>query len=258
MLSPTAKMTETIDRNTDMFALEIQIIEVDALLGEIRSNGHRPRPREITDNIVALLLMKSEIQRRMTANSNPQNETPIEETNLECVACNESFNPQEMMIPACGHGYCHKCAIEVVKSSLTDINMFPPRCCDEPFDIETQWLFMDRTLWAQLERRKAEHDDPSPTYCWKPNCANLLSPEDKDDSVGKCPKCHKETCVKCKEKMHQGPCVGGTHDYANMLALIEEKGWKRCPSCGQGIERSIGCPHMQCDDVLHILSLIHI
>lgn len=236
-----------------MRAWELQLREIDEALNYDSQADNLSASQEVADRIIGLEYLKSEIQRNITFQPNSHTMTTEQQITFECVACNELFPLQIMVNCTCEHRYCHSCAIELVQSSLSDINLFPPRCCGTPLPLETKWRFMTTALWEKFEKRKLETSGPPPTYCWTPSCANLLLPENITNSVGTCPKCHKRTCTKCKEKTHIGSCAGGVYDHLNVTEFILKNGWKRCPKCGRGIERIDGCPHMLYEIALYAL-----
>lgn len=57
-----------------------------------------------------------------------------------------------------------------------------------------------------------------------------------------CSQCKKRTCVKCREQFHPGPCVPD----AALAELPRSGNIRRCPLCGEAIEKNGGCRHMQC------------
>lgn len=239
-------MAQTLDPQTERLLLQMQLQEIDAAIQELRGEELSSTDPDMINQMTGLGLLRSEIlQRTITAARNPEAVlTTISAGEYECTACSEGFNAPQTINLSCGHRYCHDCAIEVVRSSLQNVNSFPPRCCNLPLPLATKWKFMDFKLWSQYETRRLEIGDPSPTYCWEPKCSTLISSVDKADQSGTCPRCLQKTCIKCKEKMHHGACMGGIYGHADVTALMAEKGWKRCPRCGHGVERRSGCPHM--------------
>lgn len=237
----TERMAETFNDRAERLALEIQIQQIDTALEELRLSINPQTSQDTRDQIFVLELLRTEMQQSIAA---VPNHLPPQ-TAFECVACNETHPPSGMINCTCGHRYCHDCAIEVVRSSLTDVNLFPPQCCGVPMQLETKWPFMDADMWSRVRQRKIEITVSAPTYCSGPRCSRLLLPAEIQNSVGTCPDCHRRTCLKCKERMHQGECLGGLFGHGNVAALMTDKGWQRCPSCGHGIERTDGCPHMR-------------
>lgn len=226
-------------------ALKIQVQEIDAQLEELRAMINSRTSQDTSDQIFGLELLRTEMKQSIAAMPNRRGRHVRPQTAFECVACNENHPLSGMINCSCGHRYCHDCAIEVVRSSLTDVNLFPPQCCGVPVQLETKWDFMSADLWARVQQRKIEMSELAPTYCSYSRCSRLLLPADIRNSVGTCPECERRTCLKCKERMHRGECLGGVFGHANVTALMTDKGWQRCPSCGHGIERTDGCPHMR-------------
>ena len=238
-------MEDTFDSRVETLALQIQLQEIDADLQELRATTTPHTSQDIRDQIFALELMKVDMQQSIAAVRNPQSLNPRPpQTMFECVACNESHPASEMITCGCNHRYCHECAIEVVRSSLTDVNLFPPRCCGVPLPLENRWPFMSADLWTRVRLRKIEMNEVAPTYCSDARCSKLLLSADIHNSIGTCPDCNRRTCLKCKERMHQGECLGSLFGNAKVTNLMTDRGWQRCPRCGHGIERRDGCPHM--------------
>ncbi|KAG5799374.1 hypothetical protein H9Q69_001585 [Fusarium xylarioides] len=49
----------------------------------------------------------------------------------ECIACNDRFPPLALSRSPCSHEYCRECIVGLVRSSLQDETLFPPRCCGQ-------------------------------------------------------------------------------------------------------------------------------
>lgn len=250
-------MAETFDGRAETLALQFQLREIDADLQELRATVTPRTSQDMRDQIFALELLRMDMQQSIAAVPNPQGLTPRPPpTAFECVACNEEHPANGMITCNCGHRYCHDCAIEMVRSSLTDINLFPPQCCDAPIQLETRWSFMTAELWERVRQRKIEINVVAPTYCSNAICSRLLLPADITNSVGTCPDCERRTCLRCKERMHQGECLGDLFGHANVTALMTDNGWQRCPNCGHGVERRDGCPHMRYATLPDLIDLL--
>ncbi|KAK0718937.1 hypothetical protein B0T21DRAFT_425143 [Apiosordaria backusii] len=126
-------------------------------------------------------------------------------------------------------------------------------------------------------RRILSHHTTTATYCHDPQCSTFIP----DILAGKCRKCKKRTCVECKERFHlgEGGCkqqedldapaaeeqpgkgrkVKSESDEREMWELtkelMREMGWRRCPGCRAGVEKTEGCNHMYTLDGIWFLLL---
>jgi hypothetical protein len=60
-----------------------------------------------------------------------------------------------------------------------------------------------------------------------------------------CPQCHIGICTRCKQVAH-GATACDTSAKDHELAMLEQFGYKRCPSCKHAVRKMYGCSHMQC------------
>jgi hypothetical protein len=83
-------------------------------------------------------------------------------------------------------------------------------------------------------------------YCHLKTCSEFLGPATATRGNLACPKCMSRTCSLCKAATHGMfiPCKNAQDE--EVLALGEQKGWKRCPACHTLIELAHGCYHMTC------------
>jgi len=103
---------------------------------------------------------------------------------------------------------------------------------------------------TNYKRLIKEKDTPNPFFCGNVYCGQLIGSFNKFDlNRGRvkrggilCSQCKKRTCVKCRERFHPGPCVPDSA-FAEML---KSGNIRRCPLCGEAIERNGGCRHMRC------------
>lgn len=167
----------------------------------------------------------------------------------ECVCCLEHPLPNERINMRCSHFLCSGCLINLVKVSLRDEAMFPPRCCNNTIKVSDAEDLIGLELALRYEKHLVEFEDPDKTYCSDPACSRYISPKKTSGSGGiaesimcKC-KCGITTCKRCKQKAHGfGDCVRHFDKLLDDLAKIE--GWQRCPSCSRLIEREKGCDHI--------------
>lgn len=159
----------------------------------------------------------------------------------ECVACSENYSESGMIRNSCSHAYCQGCVTHLLRNSLADESLFPPRCCRLPLPLEAARGIIDADLWAKFEEKKIEHRDTHRTYCSDPACSRYILPSHFRGTIGTCRICNRQTCTLCKKITHQGECVD---DRIEVLKLGKAKGWKRCLNCSHLVELRSGCNHI--------------
>jgi hypothetical protein len=163
----------------------------------------------------------------------------------ECIACGDEFPPFALSRSPCSHEYCRKCLVGLVRSSLQDESLFPPRCCRLPIPVTTGGKWFSPEIVGQFRAKKLEYETPNRTYCSKPTCSTFVPPAFITGEVAHCPKCSQKTCTHCKGRQHTGIC---REDDASqqLLQLAAENGWQSCNSCRRMVELNTGCYHMTC------------
>ncbi|KAF4962841.1 hypothetical protein FSARC_9084 [Fusarium sarcochroum] len=170
----------------------------------------------------------------------------------ECVACNDRFPPLALSRSPCSHEYCRGCLIGLVRSSLQDESLFPPRCCGQPIPVKQDRWFSPE-LVGQFQAKKLEFDTPNRTYCSKPPCSTFVPPTFIAGDVATCPRCSRRTCIHCKAPYHTGVCQSDTAAQ-QILQLAAENGWQRCYACHRVVELDIGCYHMRLNSAIFAVS----
>ncbi|KAF4339196.1 IBR finger domain protein [Fusarium beomiforme] len=162
----------------------------------------------------------------------------------KCIACNDSFPSLALSKSPCSHDYCRECLVGLVRSSLQDETLFPPRCCGQNIPV-TQGRWFSPKLVGQFQAKKLEFDTPNRTYCNKLTCSTFVPPAFIAGDIATCPRCQERTCIHCKGRYHRGVCPNDTAAQ-QMLQLAAENGWQRCYACHRVVELDIGCNHMTC------------
>ncbi|KAH7111739.1 hypothetical protein B0J13DRAFT_631740 [Dactylonectria estremocensis] len=163
----------------------------------------------------------------------------------ECICCGDSFPPLALSPCPCTHEYCRGCLVTLVRCSLQDESLFPPRCCSQRIPIEGNARFLSPELVGEYRAKEVEFETPNRTYCSDPFCSTFVPPQFIADEVGHCPRCGRRTCVHCKGGSHQGICPSDSASQ-EVLRIAADNGWQQCTACGRVVELEHGCNHMTC------------
>lgn len=163
----------------------------------------------------------------------------------DCVICLEKFPFHEVARAPCaaGHEYCRGCLMELFSRCLSDESLFPPRCCSEPFRLDSVRVFLSPKLVGEFLARKLEMETPDRTYCHQPSCSAFIPRQFIRHDQGTCPRCQARTCTICKGPPHRGDCPQDP-GLQEVLRVAQENGWQRCCSCQRVVELNTGCNHM--------------
>ncbi|KAF2257740.1 hypothetical protein CC78DRAFT_410341, partial [Lojkania enalia] len=143
------------------------------------------------------------------------------------------------------HTYCRDCLVGLFRSSITNTELFPPRCCKVPISLDVCHALLPKVLIKDFDLKVEELATINPKYCSSSSCAKFLRLEDIKSGIGTCHFCMQKTCVTCKEKQHSGLCPDDPHVGA-LMGLAERLKWQRCTNCKNMVELSMGCFHMIC------------
>ena len=142
------------------------------------------------------------------------------------------------------------CLALLVGAFTRDESQFPLRCCQDPIPVEQLLPALSSKLSALFQQKNAEFSILSKDrlYCSNPNCSTFLgSSTDRLPLAGiNCPRCHINTCPKCKELAHPGEGCGVKAADEALQALARGKKWQTCPGCHAVVEHNQGCNHMSC------------
>jgi hypothetical protein len=160
-----------------------------------------------------------------------------------CNACLDHFSWFEVIVVTCGHEYCRDCLEQLFRSSLTDEQLFPPKCCKQAVSVEHReiTLFVSKVVLDQYPLRAAEVASTDRTYCRF--CGVFILAECITGRSAKCAQCSVSTCAQCKNEFHDGPCP---EDEALKLlkTTAHGEGWRQCQRCYHMIELTDGCYHI--------------
>lgn len=146
----------------------------------------------------------------------------------------------------CKHYYDIDCFIDMVLSGMSE-ESYPPRCCGDPVPVNRVYDYLDAELVDFFEIRATELSTPNRVYCAVSSCARFLGPKAsrREDLVCTC---GASTCAGCRRPAHAAHvrCKDELESLQAVITLGQKRGWQRCPSCKQLVERSDGCDHMTC------------
>jgi len=184
---------------------------------------------------------------------------------VDCLACMEPGERQDMALLPCRHIYCRECT----KGSPPDPNIPSPslpklisrtgafkaayksrspfRCCGIPVSTKLAPIpqFLSPSFTHKYNSLLLELSTPHPKYCSLPTCSRFLPPNLYHTPSITCPKCRTRTCSLCTKAEHPGVCKQD-RDGIRVEKLAKRKGWKKCPGCSQVVERTEGCLHITC------------
>ncbi|QPC59114.1 hypothetical protein HYE67_001345 [Fusarium culmorum] len=167
-----------------------------------------------------------------------------ESQTTECIACNNQFPPLALFKPLCSHEYCRACLAGLVRSSLQNESLFPPKCCGQAIPIK-QGRWLSPQLVGQFQAKKLDFDTPNRTYCSEPSCSTFIPPVFINGEAATCPRCSRRACIHCKGSHHTGVCPSDTASQ-QFLQLAVQNGWQQCYSCHQVVKLDTGCYQMTC------------
>ena len=73
-----------------------------------------------------------------------------------CVCCGDIVHPSSIALVPCNHEYCESCTQRVVINSLIDEAFYPPRCCKQPFTIDSIRRLLTPELISGFHEKKIE------------------------------------------------------------------------------------------------------
>ncbi|KIY62067.1 hypothetical protein CYLTODRAFT_405018 [Cylindrobasidium torrendii FP15055 ss-10] len=167
---------------------------------------------------------------------------------VNCIICDDRIPTHESYAAPCSHSYCLSCLTDLIRASLTDESLYPPRCCSTPFSPGVFASLLPPTIQRQFEIKSREFGTPTlqRLYCASSTCSHFLGSTEDFTHPARCEKCDEGTCSLCKQFEHgTSPCP---EDEATQIvrALAATQSWQTCPDCKNLIELSVGCYHITC------------
>ncbi|RAO69664.1 uncharacterized protein BHQ10_005676 [Talaromyces amestolkiae] len=106
-----------------------------------------------------------------------------------CDSCLEQR--QIFLIKSCNHNYCHTCIRELFLGAIRDEELYPPRCCAEPFPAETASQVLGNNELDNFNQKATEYTAERRVYCADPGCSSFIPQSAIQSDVGTCPECQK-------------------------------------------------------------------
>lgn len=171
---------------------------------------------------------------------------------VECLTCGSDNIPVTRSAKlSCGHRMCNSCLKRIFTMSVKDPAHMPPRCCTEehiPLKcVDNLFDVKFKLLW---NTKYEEYTTKNRIYCPKPGCGTWIRPKQVHTHEGRkyglCGKCKTKVCMKCNAKLHRRGDCPKDEETQKLIAIAEEKGWRRCFNCRAMVEKKEGCNHMTC------------
>ncbi|PHH74404.1 hypothetical protein CDD80_3099 [Ophiocordyceps camponoti-rufipedis] len=165
-----------------------------------------------------------------------------------CTSCGDRRIFYDVARCPCKHEYCRECLASLFQTSMTDESLFPPRCCNQPIDVELNRVFLPSSLVYAFKEKKIELETPNRTYCHVPTCSAFITVEHIKSDIGTCGRCGKQTATAVVDRDFDAP------DDAHRAQLIEEAADYLIENheCNHDRWRGIG-GHHRCEECFHWL-----
>lgn len=166
-----------------------------------------------------------------------------------CTCCEDPLEATKAWQTPCEHWYCFACLETLIRASMADETLYPPRCC-EVLPWQEIKLLLPRELATSFEQKMKELDTPTNErlYCAQPACSHFLGNTTTRVKFVRCPLCRSNTCATCRAVSHAGPCLFQPNEAEQQtIQLANEQGWQSCQRCKQIVDLIPGgCNHMTC------------
>ncbi|KAI7976823.1 hypothetical protein EIK77_010054 [Talaromyces pinophilus] len=195
-----------------------------------------------TDNDGPIIIDLTEEQDTADAFQDPEI-APTKPT-PSCDSCLEQR--QILLTKSCNHSYCHICIRDLFLGAMRDEELYPPRCCAEPFPAEIASQVLNNKELENFNQKATEYTAKKRVYCAEPGCSSFIPQSSIQGDIGKCPGCQKETHLPCGALVHPGVDCPLDSTLQNVLSMANTQGWQRCYGCRATVELYHGCNHMTC------------
>ncbi|KAH0606040.1 uncharacterized protein H6S33_004497 [Morchella sextelata] len=165
----------------------------------------------------------------------------------ECSSCLDDHKNKKLVKLACQHRYCFVCLETLIRTSMQDESLWPPRCCIQDIPQKTIEKALNKQDRQTYKGKAKEYAIPAAdrVYCPHPTCSAWIPPSGTGRII--CGTCNNSVCGTCRGIAHpaQADCP---EDFDLQLTLEEgeRQGWIRCYQCRTMVERTQGCNHITC------------
>jgi IBR domain, a half RING-finger domain/Zinc finger, C3HC4 type (RING finger) len=164
---------------------------------------------------------------------------------MKCVICLEKMPKHDCITIKCGHVYCRGCIRQLFARSLSDPELFPPRCCKEAIPYEQVLFLFPGHFKQRFDERLEEFNTVDPIYCPTVNCGHFLAPRTfNPNNTTSCKKCKENTCTKCRAKAHGQKNCPADKDFEELRRFGKDSNWQICFRCKNLVELQMGCYHI--------------
>lgn len=170
-----------------------------------------------------------------------------------CAACFDTLPiPPFFACHACMSAFCATCLAGYAAAALRDRSLLPLRCssfdCRAPVPLSSIASLLGPDDVARLQDWQQQLLRPPPSVALDPAC-NLLSSSviaTGNSSHSQSNRDESASLTSGSSRLYASSSPLVMCDSEILRNLFEQKGWKRCPECGTGVERTFGCRHMVC------------
>lgn len=163
---------------------------------------------------------------------------------LTCCACAGQFRPTDVFRLDCGDVFCRACLKKLIKTSIQDMTMFPPKCHRRPISDQIVRGLLSAQELEEFRNREVEASCSVKTYCSNTSCGRFIPPAQIRADRADCDRCGTSTCTNCRNKYHTDDCPKDLALQAT-LALADAKKWQRCFSCRAVVMLAKACNHVR-------------
>ncbi|RKF63289.1 hypothetical protein OnM2_026005 [Erysiphe neolycopersici] len=146
----------------------------------------------------------------------------------ECVICNTLLKQGANISVGCpkGHVFCEECLRNLFLLSVSNEDMFPPKCCEKPIAFSLVSEHFTPYESKQFSNAKIEYSTQNRVYCFHSVCGKFIPRKESDGDQAECLNCYNKTCVHCKKAAHEGDCPADEALH-KLIALAHQKNWVR-------------------------------
>ncbi|POS71191.1 hypothetical protein DHEL01_v210414 [Diaporthe helianthi] len=193
------------------------------------------------------------------------NDQPDDGQEIECPICLEDYPRSKFPKRATVTEFCDhpdRACLNCLDSSITAIiergalHLLACPICPQRLSPRNIKEYASPTVYKRYKYLKEQSEIPGHYIsCTNPVCGGS-QPHEIEDPMMICNHCQFATCAKHRRPWHEGQtCEEFDLDDAQVERLEEEEATAKllageslsiCPKCGQGVTKSDGCDHMQC------------